>query len=181
MDEKKEYFEIDIMVLQSVGMWAAKCAEKALPIYENVIDDTRPRNAIAAIKEFSKNGKRTNQLRKVAMDAHRASTEIKDHEAASAAAKSASLAAASAFTHPFRDIRQAVHILGPVAYSALAIELNNERNTTIGDTEITWAIQNINDDILELLGNFPEQKKGKKRIEQLLYHLDHGIRKLMDK
>lgn len=178
MKEKKEYFELPIKVLQSLGAWTAVCAERALPIYENLIDDHRPRIAIAAIQEFSINGKRSNQLRKAAMDAQRASTEIKRYEAASAAAKSASLAAASAFTHPFRDIRQAVHILGPAAYSALAIELDNEKNEEIGYNEITRSIRNISDDVLELLRNYPERVEGTKRIEQLLYHLDHGMRML---
>ena len=178
MKENAEYFDLEIILLQSLGIWAAICAEKVLPIYEKIIKDNRPRIAIESIKEFSKSGRRIKQLRIAAMDAHRASQEVKNYEAASAAAKSASLAASSAFTHPFRDIRQAVHILGPAAYSALAIELENGSDPEIGETEIAWAIQNINDDVIELLGNYPERSEGKKRIEQLLYLLDHGIRKV---
>ena len=55
------------------------------------------------------------------MDAYRASREAGD-TAASHAAMAASLAAAVAYTHPFRDERQAEHILGPAAHAALALE-----------------------------------------------------------
>ena len=93
MSKQKEYFEIKIEELQSLGKWAADCAERALSIYESVEpDDDRARNAINGVRDYSKTGKRTNRLRKLAMDAYRASLETKD-EAASAAARSASLAA----------------------------------------------------------------------------------------
>ena len=94
MARKKEYFEIKIEELQSLGKWAADCAERALPIYESIeIEDTRPREAINGIKGFSNSGKRTNHLRKLALDSYRASLETKD-AAASAAARSASFAVA---------------------------------------------------------------------------------------
>ena len=147
---KKEYFEVKIEELQSLGRWAADCAERALSIYEGVEnEDNRPRNAINGIKDFSNSGKRTNHLRKLALDAYRASLETKDN-AASAAARSASLAAASAYTHPFIDIKQSKHILGPAVYSAFAIELHNRLDQKIGDDEIELAIENATGEIAGL-------------------------------
>ena len=176
MVRKKEYFEIKIEELQSLAQWAADCAERALSIYEHVVsEDLRPRNAINGIRYFAQSGKRTQQLRKLAMDAYRASIETKD-PAASAAAQSASLAAASAYTHPFTDINQSKHILGSAVYSALSIELNNPSDHKIGDREIELAIDSVTREIVGLLNKMPAQKIGTKRIDQLFYQLDRGIR-----
>jgi hypothetical protein len=176
MARNKEYFEIKTEELQSLGKWAADCAERALSIYESIEnEDNRPRNAINGIKDFSNSGKRTNRLRKLALDAYRASLEAKD-KAASAAARSASLAAASAYTHPFKDINQSKHILGPAVYSAFAVELSNRLGQKIGDYEIELAIDNAPCEIAGLLNKMPPQKDGTKRIDQLYYELDSGIR-----
>ena len=176
MVRKKEYFEIKIEELSSLGQWAADCAERALSIYESVAsEDRRPRNAINGIRDFAHSGKRTNHLRKLAMDAYRASLETKD-PAASAAAQSASLAAASAYTHPFKDINQSKHILGPAVYAALSIELNNQSDQIIGDREIELAINSATREIAGLLKKMPAHQVGTKRIDQLFYQLDCGIR-----
>lgn len=176
MTRKKEYFEIKIEELQSLGKWAADCAERALTIYESIEkEDSRPRNAINGIRDFSKTGKRTNHLRKLALDAYRASLETKDR-AASAAAQSASLAAASAYTHPFKDINQSKHILGPAVYSALAVEQYNKMGQNIGDREIELAIDNATCEIAGLLNKMPAHEVGPERIDQLFYELDSGIR-----
>ena len=176
MARKREYCEIKIEELQSLGKWAADCAERALSIYESIEnEDHRPRNAINGIKDFSNSGKRTNQLRKLALDAYRASLETNDM-AASAAAQSASLAAASAYTHPFKDINQSKHILGPAVYSAFAIELYNRSGQKIGDREIERAIDNATREIAGLLYKMPAHEVGTKRIDQLFYELDSGIR-----
>ncbi|SEJ59356.1 hypothetical protein SAMN05216327_113139 [Dyadobacter sp. SG02] len=170
---EKEYFDLSIAQLQALGAWAADCAERSLTLYENIEqDDARPRRAIEGIRAFVASGKRTNALRKASLEAFRASSETKDL-AASAAAKAASLAAASAFTHPFKDLRQAMHILGPASYSALAVEL---RNTATGQAEIEWAVANADESVADLLKKMPEQSGKGKRIDQLLQMLDQGIR-----
>ena len=97
MGKQKEYFELKIESLRLLGKWAADCAERALPIYEEYCEgDARPRDAIADIRVFSDNGKRNAKLRVLAMDA--------------------SQAAATAFTHPLRDVQQTKHLLGPATY-----------------------------------------------------------------
>jgi len=176
MSKEKEYFQIRIEELQSLARWAADCAERALSIYERIVkDDSRPRNAIIGIRNFAESGKRTNRLRKLALDAYRASLETKD-AAASAAARSASLAAASAYTHPLKDINQSKHILGPAVYSAIAVEQYNMSDQQIGDAEIDLAINNANREIAELLIKMPAQVAGAKKIDRLFYKLDYGIR-----
>src|SRR5512138_2380949 len=123
MTKQKEYFELQIESLRILGGWAADCAERVLPIYEELNHgDTRPRDAIHGIRIFAEGGKRHAKLRVLALNAYRASLETKDL-AASAAAQAASLAAASAFTHPLVDVQQTKHILGPAAYAAFAVEI----------------------------------------------------------
>jgi hypothetical protein len=173
---QKEYFEIKLGELQSLGKWAADCSIRSLAVYERLVNgDDRPRNALLGIQEFSTSGKRTNRLRKLALDAYRASLETKE-PSASAAAQSASLAAASAYTHPFKDVNQSKHILGPAAYSALALELDGGSDPQIGEREITLAIEGVTVEIVGLLTKMPPQPPGKTRLDQLYQRLDIGIR-----
>ena len=116
------------------GSWAADCAERALPVYETRADsDSRPRAALEGIRVFAGGGKRTAQLRTLALSAFAAAREAGD-PAAAAAARAAGLAAASAYTHPLADVQQTKHILGPAAYAARALELEHagERRATVG-------------------------------------------------
>jgi hypothetical protein len=176
MEKKKEYFDFKIESLRILGKWAADCAERALFIYEErEKSDSRPRDAIKGIRDFSAGGKRTKQLRTLALAAFAASRETID-PAASAAAQSACLAASSAYTHPLVDVQQTKHILGPAAYAALAIELNHGGDTDYGNREISWAIVNVSPEICEILANMPERKEGKNRLDKLLFDLDVGLR-----
>ena len=86
--------------LRSLGRWAADCAELALPLFETRVSaDRRPREAMEAIRVFGAGGKRTKQLRVVALAALAAGREVVDPVAA-AAARSAGYAASSAYLHP---------------------------------------------------------------------------------
>ena len=47
-----------------VGLWAADCAERVLPLFEaKALSDTRPRAAIEGIRAFARGEKRKGQLR----------------------------------------------------------------------------------------------------------------------
>lgn len=177
MVTSKNYFELSIEHLQSIAGWAAECAQRSLDIYEQCVrNDDRPRKAIDLTKDFVVTGKRTNLLRKAAMDAHRASMQATD-AAASAAAKAASLAAASAFTHPFSDIYQARHILGSAANSAFAIELSFKENSQVGAKEIEWAVINADYKVVQILRKMPEQTGQGRRLDELMKMLDQLLRK----
>jgi hypothetical protein len=76
-----------------VGRWAADCAERVLPLFEaEAPSDTCPREAIEGIRVFASGGKRTAQLRSLALAAYAAARESGDPVAA-AAARSAGAAA----------------------------------------------------------------------------------------
>jgi hypothetical protein len=176
MGRESKYFTLSLESLRAVGGWAADCAERALPIYEKHADsDSRPRAAIEGIRVFAAGGKRTAQLRSLALSAYSAARETND-PAAAAAARAAGLAAASAYTHPLADVQQTKHIVGPAAYAALALELDHAGDPNIGDGEVRWAIEHAPSEVREVLQQMPARQAGNSRLDTILYELDAGIR-----
>lgn len=176
MARESKYFPLSLESLRILGNWAADCAERVLSLYETRVDsDARPRAAIEGIRVFANGGKRTAQLRSLALSAFAAAREAND-PAVIAAARSAGLAASSAYTHPLVDVQQTKHIVGPAAYAALALELNQGDDPSIGDHEINWAIDHVPLQVCEILSHMPARKIGKTRIDNLMYQLDAGIR-----
>ena len=65
--------------LRLVGLWAADCAERVLPLFEaKAPTDTRPREAIEGIRAFARGGKRTARLRSLALAALAAAVEMEE-------------------------------------------------------------------------------------------------------
>jgi hypothetical protein len=169
-------FTLTLDSLRAIGSWAADCAELALPVFEkHYVSDSRPRAAIDGIRVFAAGGKRTAQLRSLGWAAYAASREASD-PAPSAAAYSACLAAASAYTHPLADVHQTKHILGPAAHAALALELDQAGNSTVGDGVVLWAIEHVTVEVRDVLQQMPTRPEREKRLDQLLFELDRGIR-----
>jgi len=176
MGRESKYFTLSLESLRAVGGWAADCAERALPVYEKHADsDSRPRAAIEGIRVFAAGGKRTAQLRSLALAAHAAAREIND-PAAAAAARAAGLAAASAYTHPLADVQQTKHIVGPAAYAALALELNQGGDHSIGDNEVIWAIEHVTPEVRAILLQMPAREIGRTRLENIMYKIDVSVR-----
>src|SRR5690348_14311976 len=116
-----------------VGFWAADCAERVLPLFEaKAPSDPRPREAIDGIRVFARGGKRTAQLRSLALAALAAAREVGD-PAATAAARAAGIAASSAYIHALANPDQAKHALGPAVYAARARELTADDDPIPGD------------------------------------------------
>jgi hypothetical protein len=176
MGRESKYFTLSLESLRAVGSWAADCAERALSVYEMHVDsDSRPRAAIQGIRVFAAGGKRTAQLRTLALSAYSAAREA-DDPAAAAAARAAGTAASSAYTHPLVDVHQTKHILGPAAYAALALELEHGGDPNIGDSEVGWAVEHVTGKVRRVLLQMPARQLGKSRLEKILYKLDAGIR-----
>lgn len=176
MARESKYFSLSLESLRSLGSWAADCAERALSVYENNANsDSRPRTAIEGIRVFAGGGKRTAQLRSLAFAAFSAARDAKD-PAAAAAARAAGLAASSAYTHPLADVQQTKHIVGPAAYAALALELNQGGNHSIGDNEVIWAIEHVTPEVREVLLQMPAREMGRTRLENIMYKIDVSIR-----
>lgn len=79
MARESKYFSLSLEALRSLGGWAADCAERALSIYETYADsDSHPRAAIEGIRLFAGGGRRTAQLRTLALSAFSAEREADD-------------------------------------------------------------------------------------------------------
>lgn len=176
MARESKYFSLSLESLRSLGSWAADCAERALPVYEEYANsDSRPRAAIEGIRMFAGGGRRTAQLRSLALAAFSAAQDAED-PAAAAAARAAGLAASSAYTHPLADVQQTKHIVGPAAYTALALELNQDGDSSTGDHEVSWAVEHVTPEVREILLQMPAREMGRTRLENIMYRIDVGIR-----
>lgn len=176
MARESKYFSLSLKSLRAIGSWAANCAERALSVYENyATSDSRPRAAIEGIRVFSGGGRRTALLRSLALAAFSAARDA-GNPAAAAAARAAGLAASTAYTHPLADVQQTKHIVGPAAYAALALELNQGGDSSIGNNEVIWAIEHVTPEVREVLSQMPTREMGRTRLENMMYKLDVGIR-----
>ena len=176
MARESKYFSLSLESLRSLGSWAADCAQRALSVYENYANsDSRPRAAIEGIRVFAGGGKRTAQLRSLALAAFSAARDA-GNPAAAAAARAAGLAASSAYTHPLADVQQTKHIVGPAAYAALALELNQGGDHSIGNNEVIWAIEHVTSEVREVLLQMPAREMGRTRLENIMYKIDVSIR-----
>jgi hypothetical protein len=177
MPHNSNYFPLTLDTLRALGAWAADCAERALPVYEKHPGaDSRPRAAIEGIRVFAGGGRRTAQLRTLALAALSAAREVRD-PAAAAAARAAGLTASSAYTHPLADVDQTKHVVGPAAYAALALELDQGGDPRIAEREVRWAIEHVTPEVRDLLLQMPARQPGNSRLETLFFELDAGIRK----
>jgi len=176
MGRESRHFTLSLESLRVLGNWAADCAERALPVFEkHAASDTRPRAAIDGIRVFAGGGRRTAELRFLALAAMAAAREV-GHPAAAAAARAAGLAASSAYTHPLADVQQTKHIVGPAAYATLALELDHTGDPTVADGEVRWAIEHVPSEVRDVLLQMPARQAGNSRLDKLLYTLDAGIR-----
>ncbi|NVB79139.1 MAG: hypothetical protein HOV81_12130 [Kofleriaceae bacterium] len=161
--------------LRVVARWAAASAARALPLFEAVArSDTRARNAIEGARAFARSGKRTASLRALAWGALAASREVRD-PIASAAARAAGLAAASAYTHPIATPHQINHLLGPIVYAAHARELAAD-DPRVGDKELQLALRRATPPLRKLVGRMPARREGRGRLAQMFSQLDAGLR-----
>jgi hypothetical protein len=160
-----------------VGLWAADCAERAVPLFEaKAPSDTRPREAIEGIRAFARGGKRTARLRSLALAALAAAREVGD-PVATAAARAAGYAAATAYMHALATTDQAKHALGPAVYGARAREFAAADDPSVGDEEIRWAIEHASPAVREVVRRYPARGPGCSRLDALLYQLDAGLRR----
>ena len=162
--------------LREIGFWAADCAERVLPLFEGkVFSDSRPREAIEGIREFARGGKRTSNLRSLALAALAAARETSDPVAA-AAARAAGVAASSAYMHPLANLNQAKHALGAAMYAARARELEAADDSNVAGEEIRWAVKHASPAVREVIRRYPVRSPGRSRQDDFYYQLDSALR-----
>jgi hypothetical protein len=176
MQQTKETIELSIDELREIAGFAAKCAQRVLPIFERLMpDDTRPREAIDAALAFSKDGKRSNRLRAIGLAAFRAA-HLANAPAAAEAAQAATQAVGAAFLHPLAKAHQVKHILGAAAYAARAAELDAGNNLSVSIEYCDWAIQHAPAAVTAVLVRYPAAPLGGGRVGELLRELDTALR-----
>ncbi len=178
MDHEPNWMELSEEDRRLIGLWAADCAERVLPLFEaKSPSDTRPHEAIEGIRAFARGGKRTARLRSLVWAAYAAAREVSD-PAATAAARAAGLAAATAYTHALATPDQAKHVLGPAVYGARSCEIAAVNDPSVGNEELRCAIEYASPAVREIVRRFPARGSGRSRLDALYYQLDAGLRSL---
>ncbi|HEX6416113.1 MAG TPA: hypothetical protein VFZ62_01170 [Candidatus Saccharimonadales bacterium] len=166
-------------LLRPIALWAIAFAEEALAVFEKQHpQDARLRETIEAAREFGEGKKRDKNLRMVAFAAMKAGRDT--DEPSKYAAQAAMLTAAVAYTHTdlqtgVQGIRQARHILGPIVYSALAVETESH-DPAKADELLTRAVSSAPKEVRELLEHMPVQPQKSTRADELFYKLDSFLR-----
>ncbi|MFJ9018652.1 putative immunity protein [Streptomyces sp. NPDC102259] len=206
MPTTSDKIELTEHELREIAGYAADCARRALPIFEQSLPtDPRPRDAVAAADAFARGGRRTGALRQSAWAAYRAAQEAASPAsptssasptapAAVDAARAASHAAAAAYLHPLANAHQVKHILGAAAHAARAEELaaGEARPVTAGSAAIggsaaaggspvgvgtlEWACHHAPAAVAAVLGRLPAAPPGGGRVGELLRALDAALR-----
>jgi hypothetical protein len=96
-----------------LAAWAADCAERVLPLFEECSSDDRPRRAVEVARAWARGEAPVGAAQKAAVAAHAAAREVKS-KAATAAARAAGHAVATA--------HMADHCLGGAYYALKALE-----------------------------------------------------------
>ena len=140
--------------LRLLAAWAAVCASRVIPTFEaKAPGDTRPRDALAALRAFARGGKRTAELRTHVSAALAAAREVAD-PAATAAARAAAVATGIAYTHAEVTADQVRHVLGPIAYAARAKELASG-DPAMAEREMRRAAAQLSPALRALLHRMP--------------------------
>jgi hypothetical protein len=162
--------------LRAVTAFAADCAEVVLSIFEaDQPDDSRPRNAIAAAREFADGGERGKLLRDTAwaaLDAAKSAGSAAAREAAWAAMS----AAGAAYLHPLAKPSQVKHILGAGAYAARAAELVAGNDPAVGAKHVERVADRASPVVIDVLKRFPPAPAGGGRIGALIRILNADLR-----
>jgi hypothetical protein len=124
---------------KTLAIWAADCAERVLPYFEEKYpEDTRPRKAIEACREWARTGVfRMADVRKTALAAHAAARDVQEDNAARSAARAAGHAMATAHVP--------THALAAAIYAATAVrDATNSNDDDLATTqEREWQYQHL--------------------------------------
>lgn len=137
---------------QTLGIWAADCAERVLPYFEEKYPkDNRPRKALEALRIWVQTGVfKMVDIRRDSLAAHAAAREVKENDnAARSAARAAGQALATAHVP--------THAIGAAVYSATAV-----RDATGSIDEATkerdWQYRHLFD-MNKIVGTTPPKKQ----------------------
>lgn len=143
---------------RSLATWAAVCAERVLPFFEESYPkDDRPRKAIEACRTWVQTGVfRMTEIRGASLAAHAAARDAKENDAACFAARAAGQAVATAHVPQ--------HAYGGAYYALKAIAANDPTNAEVKIAEeFIWQSQHLSEHLRqEIMNRLIIQKKGKR-------------------
>lgn len=121
----------------AIALWAASCAERALPIFEaQRPGDDRPRAAITALRAWERGDLPMTECRTAAFAAHAAARDATEEGAPAAVAAARAAGQACAVAHMFD------HSPHAATYAANAVGLNGTGKAD-QDAERTWQWENL--------------------------------------
>lgn len=124
---------------KTLAVWACDCVERVLPYFEkHYPEDERPRQAIQAARQWVVTGVFSMaHIRKAALDAHKAASEVQDNDSARSAARAAGQAVATAHV--------ARHAIAAAVYAATAVRDGTESNDVDVDVmrEREWQYRHL--------------------------------------
>ena len=136
-EQKSKWANPEPRIHHEIALWAAACAERALPIFEGLRPgDDRPRSAIAALRAWERGELPMTACRTAAFAAHAAAREATEADAPAAVAAARAAGQACAVAHMFD------HSPHAATYAAKAVGLH-PGNTTARDQERTWQWEHL--------------------------------------
>ncbi len=151
----------------ALGRWAAECAERVLPIFEQKYPtDERPRVATRILRDWTDTGDfKMAAIRRASLSAHAAARQVSAADlAACYAARAAGQAVATAHVP--------THALGAALYALKAISTSHPANlTAVIASEYTWQTDHVPENLREWVKT---GLKNNRRIlpEDLRLHLE---------
>jgi hypothetical protein len=120
-----------------LALWAADCAERVLPYFEDIRpDDDRPGKAIEECREWARTGVFSMRvIRSASLSAHAAARDVKENEAACFAAHAAGQAVATAHVP--------THALGSSLYGIRAVAAYSENVVDGLIKERNWQLERL--------------------------------------
>lgn len=169
----------DQYLLRPATFWGIPYVQEALSLFEKQYpNELRLSQSLEVAIKYVQGEKRGQKLRKASMAALKVGKEVSVE--GKFVSKAASAISSVPYTHTDlhsgkQGWRQARHILGPVVYSAYALELFKE-TPDISEQMLKQAVQEAPDEVTILIKNFPEQPNNEKRLDILFKKLDAGLR-----
>lgn len=135
---------------KGLALWAADCAERALPVFEDSRpDDRRPRKAVEQARAWARGDIPMSAARSASSASNAAARETEEGSPARVAARAAGHAAATA--HAIG------HALHAAAYAVKALADTNA-DTSAAEREQSWQFENLPEDLRPLV--YPEEPAG---------------------
>lgn len=148
---------------RSMATWAAACAERVLPIFEDAYpNDDRPRKAIEACRMWVRTGVfRMTDIRGASLGAHAAARDAKENDAACFAARAAGQAVGTAHVPQ--------HAYGGALYALKAVAAQDPTNAEVRIAEErSWQSQQLPENLRhEIMQRIVIQKKGTRMLVKI--------------